>query len=96
MNLKPSLLALALATALSGCMSQSEDTAAAANAGGDAMASDSMAPDDSMAADSMAADSMTGDAMAGDAAMAADQAPDFSRRIRAGLPGMDATGMAAR
>jgi hypothetical protein len=30
-----------------------------------------------------------------DAARAADQAPDFSRRIRAGLPGM-ATGMAAR
>ena len=25
-----------------------------------------------------------------DAAHAADQAPDFSRRIRAGLPGMDA------
>jgi hypothetical protein len=61
MSLNHSLLALALAAALSGCMSKSEEPMAATPSA-DA-ATDSMAAD-SMAADSMAADSMGGDAMA--------------------------------
>jgi hypothetical protein len=57
MSLNHSLLALALAAALTGCMSKSEDEPMAATAAADAAT-------DSMAADSMAADSMGGDAMA--------------------------------
>jgi hypothetical protein len=71
MNLARSLLALALAAALAGCMS-STDESSATTSEGDAMADEAaMASDDSMAADA----SMSGDAMAGDAAMAADLAP---------------------
>ena len=66
MNLARNLLALALAAALAGCMSKSEDEAATAVSTPDAMASD-----DAMAAD----DNMSGDSMAGDAMMAADLAP---------------------
>jgi hypothetical protein len=80
-----SLLALALAAALAGCMSKPEDDAAVAMA--DAPAADAMAADTAMAGDSMAAedgmggdamatdDGMGGDAMAADATMAADLAP---------------------
>jgi hypothetical protein len=75
MSFNHSLLALALAAALTGCMSKSEDQPVAAASSADAMAGDSMAADDGMAADSMAADSMAGDAMAGDAAMNAKLAP---------------------
>jgi len=61
MILTRSLLALALAAALAGCMSQSDDSAAAAPAA-DAMASDAMPAADGMAADSMASDGMAADA----------------------------------
>jgi hypothetical protein len=74
MSFNHSLLALALAAALTGCMSKSEDQPVAAASSADAMAGDSMAADDGMAADSMAADSMAGDAM-GDAAINAKLAP---------------------
>lgn len=59
MSLNHSLLALALAAALTGCMSKSEDQSMAAAPSAEA-ASDSMAAD-SMASDSMAADSMGAD-----------------------------------
>jgi hypothetical protein len=64
MSLTRSLLALALAAALTGCMSESNDSAAAAPQA-DAMAADAaMAANDGMAADAMASDAMSGDAMA--------------------------------
>lgn len=62
-----SLLALALAAALAGCMSSNDESnASSTTSDGDAMAGDA-----AMAADA----AMSGDAMAGDAAMAADLAP---------------------
>ena len=64
MSLTRSLLALALAAALTGCMSESNDSAAAAPQA-DAMAADAaMAANDGMAADAMASDAMGGNAMA--------------------------------
>jgi hypothetical protein len=61
MNLARSLLALALAAALAGCMSKSEDESTAASAPADAMASDAaMAADDGMGGDAMAGDAMAG------------------------------------
>ena len=63
MNLSRSLLALALAAALAGCMSESNESAAAAPQA-HAMAPDAMAATDGMAADAMASDAMAGDAMA--------------------------------
>ena len=74
MILTRSLLSLALLAALSGCMSKSEDPAAAAAPAADSMAADGMAAD-STAANSMAADAMAADGMSGDASMAADIAP---------------------
>jgi hypothetical protein len=72
MNPARTLLALALAAALAGCMSGKDDASNSTSSGDDAMASDeAMASDDAMAAD----DGMSADSMAGDTAMAADLAP---------------------
>jgi hypothetical protein len=75
MSFNHSLLAIALAAALTGCMSKSEDQPVAATSSADAMAGDSMAGDSMAADDGMAADSMASDAMAADAAMNADLTP---------------------
>ena len=74
MILTRSLLALALAAALAGCMSESNAPSTAAAPTADAMAKDDGMAADGMAADGMAADGMAADNMAADA-MAPSVAP---------------------